>query len=135
MTAGGTGQLGVVRPRPRPYRSPSPPVPFPVPGRTVRRGAGLPPEGLRPGPARVVSRTGDVFAADPGGGVRLLAGTEGWPAWQRDIARHVFRPPGVARDLFANRDNQLCGCTARLRAPVGTPPPPPIRPPSSANVL
>ncbi|MGW1714113.1 MmyB family transcriptional regulator [Streptomyces sp. NPDC002156] len=70
----------------------------------------------------MVSRTGDVFAADPGG-LRPRAGTEGRPARQCNVARRFFCLPRVARSLFADPDSQLRGCTARLRAPVGNAPP------------
>jgi hypothetical protein len=66
--------------------------------RTVRPRVKLLLGGLRPHPAYVASRTGDLLAADPSG-MGLLAGIEDWPAKQRNIAGHVFLHPG-ARVLF-----------------------------------
>ncbi|MEU7305761.1 helix-turn-helix transcriptional regulator [Streptomyces sp. NPDC007206] len=97
--------------------APEPPT---VPSRTVRPGVKLLLESLRPNPAHVVSRTGDLLAANPGG-LRLLAGIEEWPARQRNIARYVFLHP-AARDLFHDWATQIRGCVARLRALAGTDP-------------
>jgi transcriptional regulator with XRE-family HTH domain len=97
--------------------APEPPT---APARTVRPGVKLLLEGLRPFPAHVVSRTGDVLAANPGG-LLLLAGLSDWPARQRNIARYVFLHPG-AQELFDDWGNQVRGCVARLRALAGTDP-------------
>ncbi|MER5182524.1 helix-turn-helix transcriptional regulator [Streptomyces sp. NPDC002896] len=98
----------------------SAPEPPNAPSRTVRPGVKLLLEALRPSPARVVSRTTDVLAYNPGG-LRLLAGIEDWPTKQRNIARYVFLHP-TARELFHDWDNQVRGCVARLRALAGTDP-------------
>ncbi|MDT0479256.1 helix-turn-helix transcriptional regulator [Streptomyces doebereineriae] len=92
----------------------------PTPSRSVRPGVKIMLEAMRPLPAHVVSRTGDVLAWNPGG-LRLLAGMEDWPARQRNIARYVFLHP-AARDLFDDWGNQVRGCVARLRALAGTDP-------------
>jgi transcriptional regulator with XRE-family HTH domain len=98
----------------------TPPEPLAAPSRIVRPGVKLLLESMRPHPAHVVSRTGDLLAANPGG-LRLLAGIEDWPAKQRNIARYVFLHP-AARDLFHDWHNQVRGCVARLRALAGTDP-------------
>jgi hypothetical protein len=91
-----------------------------APSRTVRPGVKLLLESLRPNPAHVVSRTGDLLAANPGG-LRLLAGIEEWPVRQRNIPRYVFLHP-TARTLFHDWAGQVRGCVARLRALAGTDP-------------
>ncbi|WP_454319162.1 helix-turn-helix transcriptional regulator [Streptomyces phaeoluteigriseus] len=98
----------------------SAPEPPAAPSRTVRPGVKLLLESLRPFPAHVVSRTGDVLAYNPGG-LRLLAGMEDWPAKQRNIARYVFLHP-AARDLFDDWHNQVRGCVNGLRALAGMEP-------------
>ncbi|MEV6035675.1 helix-turn-helix transcriptional regulator [Nonomuraea sp. NPDC052116] len=97
--------------------APEPPA---APGRTVRPGVKLLLESLRPYPAYVGSRTGDLLAHTPAG-LRLFAGMDSWPARQRNIARYVFLHPS-ARELFHDWDNQIRGCVARLRALAGTDP-------------
>ncbi|MEV4009721.1 helix-turn-helix transcriptional regulator [Nonomuraea angiospora] len=97
--------------------APEPPA---APGRTVRPGVKLLLESLRPYPAYVGSRTGDLLAHTPAG-LRLFAGMDGWPPRQRNIARYVFLHPS-ARELFDDWDNQIRGCVARLRALAGTDP-------------
>ncbi|QJS99855.1 helix-turn-helix transcriptional regulator [Streptomyces asoensis] len=97
--------------------TPEPPT---APGRTVRPGIKLLLEAMRPHPAHVVGRTGDVLAWNPGG-LRLLSGMEDWPAKQRNIARYLFLHP-TARDLFDDWSNQVRGCVGRLRALAGTDP-------------
>jgi transcriptional regulator with XRE-family HTH domain len=83
----------------------------------VSRGTELLLERLRPYPARVLSRTMDVLAGNPGG-LRTLPGIDGWPVERRNIARYVFLHP-AARDLFVDRDIVVAGCVARLRALSG----------------
>ncbi|MFI9846787.1 helix-turn-helix transcriptional regulator [Nonomuraea sp. NPDC051941] len=97
--------------------APEPPA---APGRTVRPGVKLLLESLRPYPAYVGSRTGDLLAHTPAG-LRLFAGMDSWPPRQRNIARYVFLHPS-ARELFHDWDNQIRGCVARLRALAGTDP-------------
>ncbi|MFC9424658.1 helix-turn-helix domain-containing protein [Streptomyces sp. NPDC056987] len=94
------------------------PEPAAAPGRSVRPGVGLLLENLRPGPAHVVSRTGDLLAHNPAG-LRLLAGLGDWPATRRNLARYAFLHP-AAHGLFADRDSLLRGCVARLRALAAT---------------
>jgi transcriptional regulator with XRE-family HTH domain len=77
-------------------------------------------EGLRPYPARVLSRTMDLLAGNRGG-LRTLPGIEDWPAARRNVVRYVFLHPG-ARKLFADRDDVTRGCVARLRALAGLEP-------------
>ncbi|CAI7977050.1 Helix-turn-helix transcriptional regulator [Frankia sp. Hr75.2] len=97
--------------------APEPPA---APSRVVRPGIKLLLESLRPNPAHVVSRTGDLLAYNSGG-LRLFAGMDSWPAKQRNIGRYVFLHP-AARDLFDDWSNQVRGCVARLRALAGTDP-------------
>ncbi len=98
--------------RPSPDRS--------APSRTVDPGTELLLERLRPFPARVLSRTMDLLAANPGG-LRTLVGIERWPAGRRNIAKYVFLHP-AARELFPDWEVMTRGCVARLRALAGTDP-------------
>jgi transcriptional regulator with XRE-family HTH domain len=98
-------------------QTPEPPA---APSRAVSAGVKLLLQGLRPNPAYVVSRTHDLLAANPGG-LRLYAGMETWPVEQRNLARFLFLHP-AAHELFADRDNSIRGCVARLRALAGTDP-------------
>ncbi|RDG39077.1 helix-turn-helix transcriptional regulator [Streptomyces corynorhini] len=97
--------------------APEPPA---APSRTVRPGTRLLLESLRPHPAYVVSRTGDLLAWNPGG-LRLFAGMADWPDRQRNIARYVFLHP-AAREVFDDWEGQLRGCVGQLRALAGTDP-------------
>jgi transcriptional regulator with XRE-family HTH domain len=90
------------------------PTPRAAPRRTVRPGAQLLLESLRPNPAHVVGRTGDLLTYNPSG-LRLLAGMADWPPAQRNIARYLFLHPG-SRDLFDDWANQVRGCVGHLRA-------------------
>lgn len=90
------------------------------PSTCVPPGTRLLVESLRPNPAYVVSRTGDLLAHNPSG-LRLLAGIEEWPAERRNTTRFLFLHPG-ARRLFHDWEGQLAGCVARLRALAGTAP-------------
>ncbi|MFF3371968.1 helix-turn-helix transcriptional regulator [Streptomyces sp. NPDC002680] len=90
------------------------------PSRSVDPGVELLLERLRPFPARVLSRTMDLLAANPGG-LRTLTGIERWPVEQRNIARYVFLHP-TARELFPDWEVMTRGCVARLRALAGTDP-------------
>ncbi|MFB8176031.1 helix-turn-helix transcriptional regulator [Streptomyces sp. NPDC055966] len=96
------------------------PEPRPAPSRAVRPGVNLLLEALRPYPAYVAGRTTDILAHNPGG-LRLLAGMEGWPAKERNIARYVFLHP-AAHELFDDWSNQVRSCVARLRGLAGTDP-------------
>jgi transcriptional regulator with XRE-family HTH domain len=97
-----------------------------VPHRTMPRrqmagpGAELLLERLRPYPARVLSRTMDLLAWNPGG-LGMVPGIENWPVERRNIARYVFLHP-AARALFADRELVTGGCVARLRALAGIEP-------------
>ncbi|MER5180975.1 helix-turn-helix transcriptional regulator [Streptomyces sp. NPDC002896] len=97
--------------------APEPPA---APSRTVRPGVKILLESLRPNPSYVASRTQDLLAWNPAG-LRLFAGIEEWPAKQRNIARYTFLHP-AAREVFADWENSLRGCVARLRAVAGTEP-------------
>ncbi|MBB2946313.1 transcriptional regulator with XRE-family HTH domain [Actinoplanes lutulentus] len=77
-------------------------------------------ERLRPYPARLLSRTMDLLACNPGG-IRTLPGIEDWPAERHNIARYLFLHP-AGRDLFPDHDAVVSGCVARLRALAGTEP-------------
>jgi hypothetical protein len=72
-------------------------------------------ETLRPNPAYITSRTLDLLAWNPGA-LALYAGIEEWPASQRNIGRFLFLHP-AARDIYADWDNQIRGCVARMRGP------------------
>jgi transcriptional regulator with XRE-family HTH domain len=96
------------------------PEPPPAPSRTVRRQLKLLLEKLRPNPAYITSRTLDLLAWNPGA-LALYDGIEDWPASQRNIGRFLFLHP-AARDIYADWDNQIRGCVARMRALAGTDP-------------
>ncbi|MFD9003072.1 helix-turn-helix transcriptional regulator [Streptomyces sp. NPDC059582] len=97
--------------------APEPPA---APSRTVTPQVRLLLESLRPSPAYVTSRTLDLLAHNSGA-LALYVGIEDWPAKQRNLARFLFLHP-AARDLYADWDNQIAGCVARLRALAGTDP-------------
>jgi transcriptional regulator with XRE-family HTH domain len=97
--------------------APEPPA---APSRTVRPQLRLLLETLRPNPAYITSRTLDLLAGNPGA-MALYAGIGDWPTAQRNIGRFLFLHP-AARDLYADWDNQIRGCVARLRALAGTDP-------------
>jgi transcriptional regulator with XRE-family HTH domain len=108
--------------------APEPPA---APSRTVRPQLKLLLESLRPNPAYITSRTLDLLAANPGA-MALYAGIGDWPAAHRNIGRFLFLHP-VARDIYADWDNQIRGCVARC-APWPEPTPMPRTwPPSSAS--
>jgi transcriptional regulator with XRE-family HTH domain len=96
------------------------PEPPRAPSRAVRPQLKLLLETLRPNPAYITSRTLDLLAANPGA-MALYAGIGEWPAAQRNIGRFLFLHP-AARDIYADWDNQIRGCVARLRALAGTDP-------------
>ncbi|MFZ0717977.1 helix-turn-helix transcriptional regulator [Mycobacterium sp.] len=77
-------------------------------------------ESLRPFPAHVVGRTGDILAHNPGG-MRLLPGLESWPGSHRNVARYVFLHP-AARELFPDWSRQAREMVGFLRAFAGTDP-------------
>ena len=97
------------------------PPPQPVPDhQTVAPDTELLLAHLRPYPARVVSRTMDVLATNPGG-LATMPGIESWPVEQHNIARYTFLHP-AARDLFVDWGTVVSGCVARLRALAGAEP-------------
>ena len=97
--------------------APEPPTP---PSRRVSSGVRLLLETLRPFPAYVLGRTGDVLASNPAG-INLFPGSSDWPASQRNIARYLFLHP-AARALFPDWDQQTRTCVSGLRALAGTDP-------------
>ena len=92
----------------------------PAPSRTVRPQLKLLLESLRPNPAYITSRTLDVLAANPGA-LALYAGIEDWPAAPAQH-RPLPVPAPAAREIYADWENQIRGCVARLRALAGTDP-------------
>jgi transcriptional regulator with XRE-family HTH domain len=97
--------------------APEPPT---APSRTVRPQVKLVLEALRPNPAYVTSRTLDLLAYNPGA-LALYAGVADWPVKQRNLARFLFLHP-AARDIYADWEQQIRGCVARIRALAGTDP-------------
>ena len=89
-------------------------TPPPPPSRTVPAGMAILLDSLRPCPAHVVGRNGDLLAWNPGG-LQLLAGIADWPAAQRNVWRYTFLHP-AARILFDDWEGQLRGCVTHLRA-------------------
>jgi transcriptional regulator with XRE-family HTH domain len=84
---------------------------------TVRPAIELLLESLRPLPAQVSTRTGDLLAWNPSG-LRLLAGIEQRPRARRNGVRFVFLDP-AARALFPDWEDQLVSSVAYLRALAG----------------
>ena len=91
--------------------TPQPPTP---PSRSVSAGVHIVLEALRPLPAHVVGRNGDLLAWNPGG-LSLMAGLTDWPTQQRNVWRYTFLHP-TARTLFDDWENQLRTCVTHLRA-------------------
>ena len=83
-------------------------------------GVGMLLERLRPYPAHVVGRNGDLLAWNSGG-LRLLVGLAEWPARQRNVWRYTFLHP-AARTLFDDWEGQLRACVTHLRALSGLEP-------------
>lgn len=77
-------------------------------------------EGLRPLPAFVTNRIGDIIAWNPSG-LRLLAGLADWPATQRNAVRYGFLHP-AARELYADWETQVSGLVSGLRRLASTEP-------------
>jgi transcriptional regulator with XRE-family HTH domain len=94
--------------------------PPPAPSRSVPPGVAVLLESMRPLPAHVVGRNGDLLAWNPGG-LRLLAGLDDWPVQQRNVWRYTFLHPS-ARALFEDWEGQLRGCVTHLRALSGLEP-------------
>jgi transcriptional regulator with XRE-family HTH domain len=98
-------------------RAPEPPA---TPSRAVSRGVRILLDSLRPNPAHVVARNGDLLAWNPGG-LRLFAGLVDWPISQRNVWRYTFLHP-TARTLFDDWEGQLRVCVTYLRALSGLEP-------------
>jgi transcriptional regulator with XRE-family HTH domain len=98
-------------------RAPEPP---PTPSKAVSRGVRILLDSLRPNPAHVVARNGDLLAWNPGG-LRLFAGLTDWPVPQRNVWRCTFLHP-TARTLFDDWEGQLRVCVTHLRALSGLEP-------------
>lgn len=77
-------------------------------------------EGLRPLPAFVTNRIGDIVAWNPSG-LRLLAGLADWPADERNAVRYGFLHP-AARELYADWETQVSGLVSGLRRLASTEP-------------
>ena len=91
-----------------------PATPPPPPSRTVPAGMAILLDRLRPYPAHVVGRNGDLLAWNPGG-LHLLAGLADWPSAQRNVWRYTFLHP-TAQTLFDDWEGQLRSCVTYLRA-------------------
>jgi len=94
--------------------------PPPAPSRAVSHGVRILLDSLRPNPAHVVARNGDLLAWNPGG-LRLLADLADWPVPQRNVWRYTFLHP-TARTLFEDWEGQLRVCVTHLRALSGLEP-------------
>lgn len=90
------------------------------PDHTLRPGIRLLLENLRPCPAYVLSRYGDVLAANPEG-LALHVGLGAWPAGQRNTIRYLFRDP-ITRELFPDWDWLARVTVGRLHRLVGEDP-------------
>jgi transcriptional regulator with XRE-family HTH domain len=90
------------------------------PDHTLRPGVLLLLENLRPCPAYVLSRYGDVLAANPEG-LALHVGLGAWPVEQRNTIRYLFRDP-VSRELFADWERITQVTVARMHRLVGEDP-------------
>jgi transcriptional regulator with XRE-family HTH domain len=97
-------------------RRPRPTVPRPAVGAATT--ALL--DRLRPWPALVLARTGDVLAGNPEG-LALHAGLEEWPPARRNLVRYVFTHP-AARSLLADWDASASASVAQLRHWTGLDP-------------
>ncbi|WP_214415269.1 helix-turn-helix transcriptional regulator [Sphaerisporangium fuscum] len=68
---------------------------------------------LRPWPALVLARNGDVLAANPEG-LALYAGLDQWPAGERNTLRYVFTHP-AARSVLGDWSGTAATSVANLR--------------------
>ena len=75
---------------------------------------------VRPCPAYVLSRTGDVMAANPEV-LELFTGMGRWPGGRRNTVRYTFCHP-AARDLFPNWEDRAASAVANLRTVTATDP-------------
>jgi transcriptional regulator with XRE-family HTH domain len=92
-------------------RAPEPPR---APSRAVPAGVEVLLDNLRPCPAHLVARNGDLLAWNPGG-LGVLAGIEDWPARQRNVWRYTFLHPN-APTVLDDWQGQLRACVRHLRA-------------------
>jgi transcriptional regulator with XRE-family HTH domain len=90
------------------------------PDHTVRPGTRLLLDNLRPCPAYVLSRYGDILAANPES-LALHVGLEAWPPGQRNTIRYLFRDP-ITRDLFPDWDRLARVTVARVHRLVAEDP-------------
>ncbi len=90
------------------------------PDRAIRPGIRLLLENIRPCPAYVLSRYGDVLAANPEG-LALHVGLDAWPAGQRNTIRYLFLDP-VTRELFPDWEWLARVSVARLHRLAGQDP-------------
>jgi transcriptional regulator with XRE-family HTH domain len=91
--------------------APPPAVPGPVTALLDR---------LRPWPALLLARNGDVRAANPEG-IALHAGLDEWPVRRRNLVRYVFTHP-AARTVLGDWDRAAATTVANLRHWTGTDP-------------
>ncbi|MBZ4322309.1 helix-turn-helix domain-containing protein [Streptomyces huiliensis] len=89
-------------------------------GETVRESVVRMMEAMRPLPAYVVSRYGDMLAANLPGR-RLMPGLWDWPPEQRNVSRYLFLHP-VGRRLYHFREETVAKSVANLRALGGVDP-------------
>jgi transcriptional regulator with XRE-family HTH domain len=90
------------------------------PDRAVTGGMRLLLENLRPCPALLLSRTGDVLAANPEG-LALYHGLVEWPPGRRNTIRYMFRHP-QAPALFGDWRSSAAGAVADLRTVLAVDP-------------
>ncbi|OLT01242.1 transcriptional regulator [Pseudonocardia sp. CNS-004] len=90
------------------------------PARTVTPSLRLLLENLRPCPAMVLSRAGDVLAANPEG-IALYHGLGEWPPTRRNTIRYMFLHP-AAPALFDDWRATSAGAVADLRTVHATDP-------------
>ncbi|MEV4638387.1 helix-turn-helix transcriptional regulator [Actinoplanes sp. NPDC049548] len=77
-------------------------------------------EHLRPWPALILARTGDILACNPEG-LALYAGLDEWPESRRSIIRYIFTHP-AARSVLAPWQWFAATSVANLRHWTGTDP-------------
>jgi transcriptional regulator with XRE-family HTH domain len=75
---------------------------------------------LRPWPALILARTGDILACNPEG-LALYAGLDEWPEPRRSIIRYIFTHP-AARSVLAHWQWSAATSVANLRHWTGTDP-------------
>jgi transcriptional regulator with XRE-family HTH domain len=75
---------------------------------------------LRPWPALVLARNGDILAANPEG-VAIYTGLDDWPVRQRNTIRYVFTHP-AARTILGDWEHAAATSVANLRHLTATDP-------------